>query len=370
MAGAVYTALVLKESVLRGLSYHCYYVFSASPFNQHGSKGFGMVNTDNSQPWYPYYVQKWLGTSLGVGDKLAVLTASSSEISGFAWTHNQKLYFLLICEVNEPRTVYFSGLKGSLNFTKIDNTISWQTPKVQTGKIDSTGSLNINGYTVALFQAEASAPSPNAPLFADGFESGSFSKWTRTSISYGETAAVSAMIHYNGYYSAKFTSNGGKDTEYAYCYKSVSLGEVYVRGYFNISSGLPLTDNSDRFYVLRLAGSQTLAYAGIMREGGVDKWVILVRNGANWMNWKSATTPLPQKGTWVCVELHWKRDSTQGLAELYIGGVKIIAVSGINTAYYGNATRVDFGLPYAWGVEKNINIYGDSAKISNTYVGT
>jgi hypothetical protein len=225
----------------------------------------------------------------------------------------------------------------------------------------------MKGYTVVLFQAPAFPP---AAIFEDGFESGSFSKWTGTSISSGETATVSATKPYAGSYSGKFTTNSGNGWEYSYCHKSVDVSEVYVRGYFNISGGLPLVDNSDRLYFLRLVGGQTLVYTGIMREGGVDRWVILVRNGANWMNWKSAATPSPQMGTWVCVELHWKSDATQGLAELYINGVKIVWVTGINTAYYGKATRVDFGLPYAIGVQKKVIIQGDSAKISKTYIGT
>jgi len=369
MAGAVYTALILRESVLRGINYHCYYVFSSNPSYQQGSNGFGMVNSDTNKPWYPYYVQQWLGTSLSVGDQLATLTTSSSEISGFAWTHSQKLYFLLICDVNEARTVYFNGLQGSINFTKIDNTISWLTPKVQTGTISSSQSLNMNGYTVALFQAQASDPIISPTVFEDGFESGNFGKWTGTSIRYGETATVLTTKPYSGIYSAKFTTNGNVNEVYANSYESVNMSEVYVRGYFYINSGLPLVDNQDCFYLLRLAGSKNLAYAGIGHIGGIDRWVLLVRNGANWMGWNTVASPLPESGSWVSVELHWKKDPTQGLAELYINGAKIITVGGINTSYYGNATRVDFGLPYALGVQNSLVIYGDSAKISKTYVG-
>jgi hypothetical protein len=111
-------------------------------------------------------------------------------------------------------------------------------------------------------------------------------------------------------------------------------------------------------------------YAGIRRDNGVDRWIIYVRNGANWLNYVSnATAPLPQMGSWVSIELHWKMSSTAGLAELYVNGVKVISVTGINTASYGNAVRVDFGLPYAMGVQNNITIYSDSAVISQKYIG-
>jgi len=332
-----------------------------------------MINIENNQPWYPYYVNKWLGSNLGVGDSLSPVTSSSSEISGFAWTHNQKLYFLLICEVNQPRTVYFQGLKGTLNFSKIDTTISWTTPKVQTGTIDSAQPFNIYGYTVALFQAQASTTPPTNTTFDGGFESGNSGSWNGTSVSSGETATVVTAKPYSGSYGAKLTSNGGAGEEYAYYYKSVNSGEIYVRGYFYINSGLPLVNNGDRFYLLRLAGSQNLVYAGIRRSNGVDRWVIYVRNGANWRDYSSNTSaPVPKTGVWYSVELHWKMSSTAGLAELYINGVKIISVTGTNTASYGNAVRIDFGIPYSFEANarasNRITIYADSAVIDNKYI--
>jgi hypothetical protein len=372
MVGTVWLALVLKTGILNGLDYNVYCNFASIASWERrartsGGVGFGMVNLDDNQPWYPYYVQKLIGGNLAVGDQIVGSTSSSPDIGTVAWVHNGKLNTLVICK-NDTAGAFglkFYGLHGTLNYSKIDNSISWETPKMQNGTMDSTGSITIKGYTVALFQS--SVP---AIVFEDGFESGGFSKWIGTSISSGETATVSATKPYSGSYSAQFTTNAGNGEENAYCYESVNLSEVYVRGYFNISSGLPFVDNSDRLYLLRLVGGQNLVYAGIMRERGIDKWVILVRNGANWMNWKSAITPLPKMGTWVCVELHWKRDPTQGVAELYIDGSKVIAVGGINTAYYGNAIRVDAGLPYAMGVQRNIIIQGDFVKIAKTYIGT
>jgi hypothetical protein len=46
-------------------------------------------------------------------------------------------------------------------------------------------------------------------LFSDGFESGTFSKWSGTSTTSGETIQVQSGRIYAGRYSARFTSNGG-----------------------------------------------------------------------------------------------------------------------------------------------------------------
>lgn len=62
---------------------------------------------------------------------------------------------LLICKVDQERTVQISGPQAQLNFFKIDRTISWQTPVMQTGAVDPTRPLAIHGYTVALLQGFA-----------------------------------------------------------------------------------------------------------------------------------------------------------------------------------------------------------------------
>jgi hypothetical protein len=216
--------------------------------------------------------------------------------------------------------------------------------------------------------------SPPQYVFADGFESGSFSSWNGASVSSGETATIVTALVHDGSYSASFTSNGGAGEEYAYSYKTINSSEVYVRGYFYLGGGLPLVSNGDRVYFLRLVGTQNLVYAGIRRNNGVDSWVLYVRNGASWMDWVSnSTAPLPQMGSWVSVELHWKNDAAQGLAELYVNGVRVISVTGINTASYGNAVRVDFGMPYSYSATaratNRLTIYADSAVIDNKYIG-
>jgi len=209
------------------------------------------------------------------------------------------------------------------------------------------------------------------PLFSDGFESGNFAGWSGVAITSGETATVVNTKHHHDQYSAKFTSNGGQYAENANCYTMVDLTEVYVRGYFYIETGLPLMHEGDRFYLIRLGGAtQNLAYMGIRRDNGVDQWMLYVRNGGNWMNWIHAANPLPQQGIWYSVELHWKMSSTGGLVELYINGTRILQVQNINTAYWGNAKRIDFGLPYISSPQNNLAIYGDCAVVSGSYVGS
>ncbi|MBS7634464.1 heparin lyase I family protein [Candidatus Bathyarchaeota archaeon] len=224
-------------------------------------------------------------------------------------------------------------------------------------------------------QTAPQATTPSSRIFSDGFESGSFNAWSGTAVTSGETATVVTSRRHHGSYSAKFTTNGGgaasSTSENAYVYKSIDVDEVYVRGYFYIENGLPLSDNNDRFYFLRLYGSSiAIAYAGIRKINGADKWTVYLRTdkGGSWTD--AVSGPLPQVGKWYCIEIHWKKDPSNGLMELYVDGVKIISVTNVNTAPYGNAKRLDFGIVNAVGVQKSLTVYGDCLVIAKTPIGT
>lgn len=157
MMGAVWTALVLRSEILKDLRYNIYnrYTSGATWAREHktsGGAGMGMINSDDNQPWYPYYVQWMLGTSMSVGDSIVKTTSSSDEIRVLSWIHEGEVNILLICKVDQPRTVFFHGVTGQLHITKIDNTISWETPSTQTSIVESTEAAIVSGYTVMLLQ--------------------------------------------------------------------------------------------------------------------------------------------------------------------------------------------------------------------------
>jgi len=157
MAGAVWTALVLRTEILKGVSYNVYYSFFSSASwelanRPSGGLGFGMVNSDNNRPWYPYYVQMMLANNLGTGDLVVETNSSSDDLRSIAWIHNGTLNILLICKVEQPRTLYLQGVTGQLEFSKIDSTISFLTPRIQEGTFIATQPLIMNGYTVTLLQ--------------------------------------------------------------------------------------------------------------------------------------------------------------------------------------------------------------------------
>jgi hypothetical protein len=156
MVGAVWTALVLRMSVIKGVTHSLYYTFASSlsygQSTKTGGPGFGMINADNNQPWYPYYVLRMIGDNLSPDDKLVNTTSSSEDVRTLGWIHRGQLNILLICKVDEQRTLQINGLAGQLNILKIDNTVPWQNASIQASVADPTKPLAINGYTVALLQ--------------------------------------------------------------------------------------------------------------------------------------------------------------------------------------------------------------------------
>ena len=436
MLGAVYNALSIRTFILNNYNYRVYFHLSDSASAQQqkstGGAGFGMINNDNLKPWYPYFAQQMISSNLAVGDNVLDSSSTSNDIRVITWQHQDTLNVLLICQVNEARSVNLHGLTGQLSFFKIDNSISWITPQVQTGVINSQNSLSLNGYTVMLLQTGSqtppyptptptptpsatpnptaspspkpsptstptptpsatpkptaspspkpsptlsptptptSTPSPNV-VFADNFESQNFNQWTNTKISSGETASVVRWNFNSGLYSAKFTSNGGANTEDSYVSKTIGESEVYARAYFYVANGLPLADNSDRFYLTELmAGTQYLAGVGIRHNNGVDKWVLYARSGSSWIGPYYVSTSTVAEGQWYCVELHWKQSSSGGVVELFINGALVQQITGLNTGTYGKATSAIFGLSSATGVQNELEIYADSCTISRSYVG-
>jgi hypothetical protein len=208
---------------------------------------------------------------------------------------------------------------------------------------------------------------PSTVIFEDGFESGSFSAWVLPSLTTDETRNIVSNPIHDGSFAAQFSSNGNGGTERAYAYKTISsVNELYSRAYIRVST-FGLVENDDRFYlVIFRAGGASVAFAGWRVVGGVVRWNLIIRHGTGWVNAYSTTTPVLDQ--WYSVELHWVGDAVAGLGELYVNGVLVCSATGRNTAYYGSASRVDFGLPEIINCAAT-EVYVDCCAISDSYIG-
>ncbi|MBS7633199.1 hypothetical protein KEJ15_06240 [Candidatus Bathyarchaeota archaeon] len=228
-------------------------------------------------------------------------------------------------------------------------------------------SNEVESYT---FVFGPSPPPSSAYVFEDNFDSADFSKWTGISTSYGEVAeVVDTFADANGY-CVQFSSNGRNEVEYAYCYKTVDMEEIWVSGDFYVSSGLPLDSNGDRAYLIRLmAGQYYVASIGIGRYDGSDRWVLYGRNGSERAGPFYSSSPAVEMKRWYHMELRWKKHSTLGVMEAYLNGLKIFSMNNLDTARYGNLSQINFGLMSMTEYGKSLSIYGDCFSFS-TYKKT
>jgi hypothetical protein len=153
ISGAVWLSLVLRTEILDGVSYHVYFELGSSYYS--GSYGFGMINCNGLKPWYPYYAQEMIGQNLGLGDSIFNATTDSTDLRVLAWMHKGTTNILIINKSTNNETVSLQGINGQLSFSKIDSTIAWTTPAIQTGHIDATEPITLSGYTVLLLQLSA-----------------------------------------------------------------------------------------------------------------------------------------------------------------------------------------------------------------------
>ena len=205
-------------------------------------------------------------------------------------------------------------------------------------------------------------------LFEDGFESGDFSKWNGTSLTSGETATIVSTLAHHGTYSARFTTNGGGATERAYSYVNSGLNpqtELYVRGYFNIESGLPMLDTDDRFNFFSFlnSSSATIASAGVRRIGTSDVWSITGVAGT----WNANTGP--SSNQWYCIEFYIKIGAPNGALTMWIDGQVVLNQTGLNMATPISITQLRSGLVFVSNINAMVTVYSDCIAISNNYIG-
>jgi hypothetical protein len=219
--------------------------------------------------------------------------------------------------------------------------------------------------TATTTPAPTTTPTPTSPattvVFTDSFDNGAATGWTSTIRTSGETTTIGSFTPHTGAYNARFTSTGSATgIENAYYAKNTNLADAYARGYIRIAGSTQLTDEGDKFSLIRFTdGSQSLANVGVKREGGVNKWMLY---GAGQTVTSSVTVSTER---WYSIEVHY--NAAQGLAELYVDGTKVLQLT-VNT--HNTATHADFGLISSTYVQNPVTIYGDCFKISSQYIGT
>jgi hypothetical protein len=147
MTAAVWTAITIRYQALAGLDYWLWWDFAGRGSSQ---TKFGMINLDNNEPWYSYYVMKMFASNSAVGDTIVQSSSTSADIRTHAWINGNNLNILVIHTGTDTTTMDLSGLSGTLSYQKLDT----QHSPPQTGTINTGDTISLNGYTVMLLQQE------------------------------------------------------------------------------------------------------------------------------------------------------------------------------------------------------------------------
>ena len=203
-------------------------------------------------------------------------------------------------------------------------------------------------------------PPTSTTIYSDDFESNSLSGWSSQTRTTGGSLKSANYVPYSGNYHVRFYTDGGSSTqENAYLSKQVNLQKASVRGQIYFSSYLSttlLSDNADRVYLIRLSTSYgTIASAGIVRENGVNKWVLNSNGGQTTSSAVSITTE-----RYFDVALNW--NPSTDIAELYVNGTRLMSRTNTSNA---DIVRVDMGIISTYSVQGPLIVYGDNFSISD-----
>jgi len=156
VAGAVWLALVLRMSILKGLSMHVYFNLESSysweKTKPDGGAGFAMINSDNKKPWAPYYVYRMIGPNININDKVLQTDVVDTRLRALTWLHESNMNVLLVNRSHDQIHVQLVGTPASMTSMKVNESIPFENMS----PIEETANANdilLSGYTVQLLQA-------------------------------------------------------------------------------------------------------------------------------------------------------------------------------------------------------------------------
>ena len=178
MVGAVWLALVLRTSILKGLSIHVYFNLESS-YNWEktkpmGGAGFAMINSDNKKPWAPYYVYRMIGPNIGINDKVLQTDVADTRLRVIAWLHESNINVLLINRSHDQIHVQLVGTPANMTSMKVNESIPFENMSLIEETANASDIL-LSGYTVQLLRAPVATGPMNVGVdYWSGFTASTF----------------------------------------------------------------------------------------------------------------------------------------------------------------------------------------------------
>ena len=146
-------------------------------------------------------------------------------------------------------------------------------------------------------------------------------------------------------------------TEYARCY-------VYFKSFSNPTGEDPFT----RIMKLCNSGGDSIACFAIVNDNGSPKFGLHYRDGNHVLHYAKIDSPLPALNTWYDIEIKGVMSSTVGEARLYLNGVEVITVTGMDNHLMGSMNDVLFGQHRTSGSVTS-EVYLDALAVSKSPIG-
>jgi len=211
---------------------------------------------------------------------------------------------------------------------------------------------------------------PPTVIFEDGFETGTFEKWTGTVVELGTTLQVIAAAAHHGTYGAQAVCPGGYT--WAYAYKDIGdYGILYMRGYFR-SDALPTSDPDADIYhhiLMSIRSYETtwLSLIDVMmhNDAGTGKWAISYSD-AGVTKWAYGLGSW-SVNTWYSVEIMAKIGATDGEVALWVDGTQLASYTGLDNDDQGlYVDRIHVGMLETRDV---VTADWDCVSVQDVYIG-
>jgi hypothetical protein len=233
------------------------------------------------------------------------------------------------------------------------------------GSIVRFGTSNWGGFVMTSYGDDVVVadayigPAPNI-LFADGFESGDFSKWTSTVNDGGGSAPlVQTGLSHNGNYNMKGEVTG-VDQSSGVTKEFSASAIVYFRFYMQLNS-VPGLNKITYYAGLFDAAFAEIVYVFIRNTAGINYWGFYSNLGSVSIAEAVASNPVANK--FYCVEL--MRDNTNNVATLWVDGIQK-ATQAI--AFTADSTGIAFGINNSSSGSSAV-FSGDDVVVADGYIG-
>lgn len=292
----------------------------------------------------------------------SLFSFSLRSVQDDALTKN--LGFIIFDSVNYTLSSYASKIAGSYTLTFSAASGYAFSHWVAKGSVAISNvysqSTTLTVYGSGSLQAFYSLATTHNQIFSDSFESGSFSRWTGTTITTGNSAYVTSTLPRSGVYGRQFNVLTGAGTRRAYSYVTIgSLTQLTASAYvyFNTTS----LANGQSVWLIQFIdpSGNALASFGMRADASGTRWAVQHGNLAYVL--AAPDLPAPSAGQWYLLQANYVHTSIGPSILLSVDGVTVVSLN-TDTSGDNNVATIRLGIGY-YDASSAVQAYIDDVTI-------